>query len=79
MSSIANILSAKKFEEPKEVKIIKDFVQEKFQTNINVKVNDKQIIVSAPSSALIGALRLHSHELTEVCQTNKRITFIIGI
>jgi len=78
MSSIGDILSKKDYQEPPEIGAIKDFVMQRFQSKVGVTVNDKQIIISANSAALAGTLRLHSYELSKVCQTDKKLTFKIA-
>jgi len=77
MSSISDILSKKDYHEPPEISIIKDFVMQRFQSKVGVAVSDKQIIISASSAALAGTLRLHSYELSKVCQTDKKLVFKI--
>ncbi len=52
MSSIADILAKKKYEEPAEVQIIKEFVRESFKSNVGVTMQPKQIIITTPSAAL---------------------------
>lgn len=79
MSSIAEILAAKKqFEEPVEVQIIKEFVRESFNSNVGVTMQPKQIVITTPSAALAGTLRMHVHTIAELCQTDKRLVFRIG-
>ena len=78
MGSIADILAKKGFAEPPEIKIIKDFVKDKFQSDVSITIHPKQIVISAPSAALIGTLRMHSHELAQLCKTDKRLVFRIG-
>ena len=78
MGSIADILAKKDFSEPPEIKLIKDFVKDKFQSEVNITIHPRQIIISAPSASLIGTLRMHSHELSQACKTDKRLVFRIG-
>lgn len=58
--------------------MIKQYVQDKFKSSVSVTVQDKQIIISAPSAALAGTLRLHSVELAKACQTDKKLVFRIN-
>ena len=78
MDRVKDILRSKRFQEPAEVQIIKDFVIDKFKTTPSVTVQTRQIIIGVPGSALAGALRLHLHELGKVCQTDKRLVIRIG-
>lgn len=78
MSSIGDILARKKYSEPDEIKIIKKFVREKFDSDVGITVQDKQIIIACPSAAFASALRMHTHELSELTGTSKRLVFRIG-
>lgn len=77
-NSLGNLLSQGRFEEPPEVRTIKDFVQEKFQQPASVTIQPAQIIIQVKSAALAGALRTHLYELQELCQTDKRLVIRIG-
>ncbi len=76
--AIRDILRKRKYAEPPEVKIIKDFVQAKFQTTPSVTMQERQLVIGVPSSAMAGALRMHLHELSQLCQTDKRLVIRIG-
>jgi hypothetical protein len=78
MSSIADILANKQYDEPTEVQVIKEFVRESFKSNVSVTMQQKQIIITTPSAALAGTLRMHVHTITELCGTDKRLVFRIG-
>jgi hypothetical protein len=71
--SIADLLSKRDFEEPPEVRIIKDFIRKRFDDDVSVSIQQHQIIIGVPSSALAGALRMHLHELKRLCTTDKRL------
>jgi hypothetical protein len=77
-SQIGDLLDTSRFEEPPEVRVIKDFVTEKFQATPHVTVQQTQIIIGVPSAALAGALRMHLHQLQQLCQTEKRLVIRIG-
>ena len=78
MSSIADILAKKDYDEPPEIQIIKEFVRESFNSNVGVTMQPKQIIITTSSAALAGTLRMHIHTITELCGTDKRLVFRIG-
>jgi hypothetical protein len=78
MSSIGDILAGKKFAVPSEVKIIKKFVRDKFDSDVTITVQAKQIIIGCKSAALAGTLRMHSHELSELTASKKRLVFRVG-
>jgi hypothetical protein len=78
MSSIADILGKKSYGEPPEIKLIKDFVRQNFQSTVSVTIQPTQIIITTPSSALAGTLRMHGHKIAELCETDKRLVFRIG-
>ena len=78
MDSLFSILSDKNFEEPPEISSIKKYVQDEFQTDVSVQVRDKNIIITVPSAALAGTLRMRSPDMKRRCQIDKRLVFRIG-
>lgn len=78
MSSISDILAKKNLDEPEEIGIIKKYVRDTLKSDVSVVVQPKQIIISARSAALAGTLRMHSYQISEACQTEKRLVFKIG-
>jgi hypothetical protein len=78
VSNIGDLLDHSRFEEPPEVRIIKQFVKEKFGTEPAVSLQTSQIIIGVPNAALAGALRMHLHELSEACHTKKRLVIRIS-
>jgi len=78
MSSIADILAKKDYDEPPEVEIIKEFVRESFNSNVGVIMQNKQIIIVSKSAALAGTLRMHVRTIQQLCGTDKKLVFRIG-
>lgn len=70
---IGDLLGNRGFEEPQEVRTIKDFMRKRFNANVSVTIQQRQIIISVAGSSLAGALRLHLHELKKLCNTNKHL------
>ncbi len=71
--SLADLLRKRDFEEPPEVRIIKDFIRKRFDAHVSVTVQERQIIIGVKGSSLAGALRMHLHELKKLCATEKRL------
>lgn len=71
--SLFDILSRKDFDEPSEMVAIKQYVQEHFHVAVEVIVREHDIVVSAPSAALVGTLRFHVRKLQAAAKTKKRI------
>jgi hypothetical protein len=78
MRQIGELFDKSRVEEPAEVRVIKDFVYEKFQVIPQITIQQTQIIIGVPSAALAGALRMHLHQLQQLCQTEKRLAIRIG-
>lgn len=78
MDSLHSILSNKDFDEPPEMAAIKKYVLDEFRINVAVLVREKDIVVTVPSAALAGTLRLRGPEIKRRCQLDKRLTFRIG-
>lgn len=75
--SIGSLLGQRELFEPPEIKIIQDFVQEKFQVKPQVMVGQSQIIIGVKGSALAGALRPLLTQIKDACQTDKRLVIRI--
>lgn len=72
-TSIGKVLGDPRFNEPPEVEIIKEFIREQFKADCAVMIQERQIAISVRSAALAGALRMHLHTLSAMCQTKKRL------
>jgi hypothetical protein len=77
MDSLLNILSYKDFDEPPEIKKLKDYARNNFKADIGVLVKEKDIIISVNSASLANTLRLKGPEIKRVCDINKRLVFKI--
>ena len=79
MDDLANILRRKDFDEPPEVRAIKEYVRRYYnEAEVRVTMQQHAIIVAARSAALIGSLRLNLPKLQEAAATDKRIMLRIG-
>ncbi len=78
MDNLKDLLPGHKFIEPKEIKIIKKYMHDKFQSDAGVEIKPSQIVISVQGAALAGTLRLELHELAELCKTDKRLVIRIG-
>ncbi len=76
-NSLADLLANKNFDEPREMLLIKQFVVDKFQEDVEVIVHEREIIVTTTSASLANTLRLKIAELRTLTETKKRITFRI--
>lgn len=76
--SLGDLLQHRDFNQPKEVKIIKDFVRDRFKSEASVIMRQNQIIIAVQGAALAGTLRMHLHELQKLCQTDKRLIIRIN-
>ena len=72
-NSLGDLLANKDFDEPAEMKAIKQFVQSNYQTSVEVQMRKKEIIVTTPSAALANTLRLKLPELRKAVATDKKI------
>ncbi|HWT55673.1 MAG TPA: hypothetical protein VN031_01425 [Candidatus Microsaccharimonas sp.] len=76
-NSLADLLANKDFDEPDEMRAIKQFVQQNYQVDVEVQLHDKQLIITTPSAALANTLRLKLPELRKAAATDKRIVLRI--
>ena len=72
-NSLQDILSTKKFDEPAEIRIIKDFLRINYNATAQVTVQPAQIIIAVQGASLAGTVRMRLHELQGLCRTDKRL------
>ena len=75
--SLGDVLARKDFDEPPEMRAIKSFVQETFQSDVEVLVRVRDIVIICSSAALANSLRLKSPELRAAAATKKKLIFRI--
>ena len=78
MDSLFDILSRKDYDLPPEVVAIKRYIRDEFQSEVEVALRDKDIIITGRSAALMGSLRLHGPKIQKAAGTDKRLVFRIG-
>ena len=75
--SLADIM-ANKWEEPPEIRQIKDFVQKKFNSSVAVSINQNSLVIACDSSALAATLRMHIVDLQKASGTDKKLIIRIS-
>ncbi len=78
MDDLRNILARRDFDEPPEVRAIKEYVRRYYDADVRVGVQPHAVVVSARSAALIGSLRLNLPKLQQAAGTDKRIMLRVG-
>ncbi len=74
MSDLGDILAQKHLpQEPAEFKIIRTFIQERFDVTPGLQLRDNSIIISVPGSAAAGSLRFQLHELQDLLDTDRQL------
>jgi len=71
--SLLDILARKDFDEPPEIKAIKQYITEHFNEAVEVLVREREIIITVPSAGLAGTLRFYVRQLQKAANTSKRI------
>lgn len=78
MDDLRDILSKRDFDEPSEVRAIKDYVRRYYEAEVRVSMQPHSIVVTARSAGLIGSLRANLPKLQDAAGTDKRIMLRIG-
>jgi hypothetical protein len=78
MDDIAEILGRRRIEEPDEIKVIKNYIFKKFETEVKISIKNNSLVISSPRAALINELRLGSSQLANECNVSKKMVFKIG-
>lgn len=75
--SLADIM-ADKWEEPPEIKLIKDYIHKNYKAESAVSIGPKQINISVSSSSLASSLRMQIYDLQKQLKTDKKLVIKIG-
>lgn len=75
---LSDMLKNRNYDEPPEVKIIKDFIKSEFGFTVNVSVKANSFVVNVPSASAAGALRSKVFQLQKMIKDEKRIVIRIG-
>ncbi len=78
MDNISDLLARKNLSEPPEIKIIKEYVLNKYDEVVNVKVEISKIVIFATSSALANSIRMNIPEIKKACKSDKRIVIYLN-
>lgn len=76
--SLADLLADKNFQEPPEIKQIKEFVQSEIGLTPRVSVNTNSYTIKVPSAAAAGTLRSSLFKLQDQLGADKRLLIRIG-
>lgn len=73
-NNIGDIIAKKNIpHEPIEFPLIRQFVQDRIHETPKLQMREKSIVISVPSSAAAGSLRLQIHELIDELNTDKQL------
>lgn len=78
MGDLGEILNKRQFQEPPEVKAIKEYIGKHFKATVRISVTPESIVVIAGSSSLANALRLSSRQISTECGVDRPLIFRIG-
>ena len=78
MENLDELLKNKSFNEPYEIRIIKDFIKMNFEDNCLIKVSNLKIQIVVSNSSLAGTLKENLESLKHQLKTKKDISIRIG-
>lgn len=76
--SLADMLAGRKYEEPPEIKQIKEFVETEIGIVPSVAITNEAYVIRVGSAAAAGALRAKIHLLQQQLEASKRIIIRIS-
>ncbi|MDB5164236.1 MAG: hypothetical protein JWS12_854 [Candidatus Saccharibacteria bacterium] len=76
--SLHTLLQDKNWAEPAELKAIKDYIKTKFDADVTVGLQNKDIVIIASGGSLAGTLRLYIEDIRQAAHTTKKIIIRIG-
>lgn len=76
--SLGDILREYDLDEPPEIRRLKAHVRKKYNTDVKVAVNGAQLVITVPSAALAGELRVQSYRICQECDIKQKLIIRIG-
>ncbi len=76
--SIKDILGGTGFSEPDEIRIIKNYIKEHYQSNAQITIRKSDIVITVNSAALASTLRPELYTIKKLCNTDKKLILRIG-
>lgn len=64
--------------EPEQVKLLRAFVQQKYNVTPQISVSEFYITMAVPSAALAGTLRFDEAQIKTDCKLTKKLRIRIG-
>jgi hypothetical protein len=77
-NSIKDLLAAKNFEQPDEIKTIIEFVEQKYHEKPQVKISSDLIIITVSNAGVAGLFRMELHILQKKINSKRRLMIRIG-
>lgn len=78
IESLENLLKKRRYTEPEEIKLIREYVHEKYKVIPGFKIAGNKIIINVPSAALAGVLQPDLHNLQKKLRTKKQLLIRIS-
>ncbi len=78
MDSLQDILSQRDFTPPDEVIAVKEYIERRYKSPSQVRVERDVLIVRVPSSALAATLQLEQRTLIDACRISRRLIIRYG-
>ncbi len=78
MDSLHDILAKKKLKPPDEMAAIKDYIQRKYKSKSQVKLERGALIVRVPGSGLAATLQLERQNIIKACKLDKKLVIRSG-
>lgn len=75
---LGDVLGKRNYDEPPEIRQIKDFVLSEIGITPAVSVNSETFVIKVPSAAAAGALRTKLFRLQKQLSTKRRVVIRIG-
>ncbi len=73
MDSLFKILANRDYDEPPEIQVIKEYVRKKYESNAEVAIRDKDIVIGVRSAALASRLRFDIQSIKKLIDSEKNI------
>ncbi|MDQ3093630.1 MAG: hypothetical protein M3Q70_00425 [bacterium] len=78
MDNLQDLMSNSSFIEPPQVKAIRDYVKQQYETDCSVNVTPRSYVLAVPSASLASNLQLEKQQIESDCNLDKPLRIRFG-
>ncbi|MDQ2973413.1 MAG: hypothetical protein M3Q79_02940 [bacterium] len=78
MDNLQDLISNNSFTEPPQLKAIRDYVKQQYDSDCSVTVTPRSYVLAVPSASLASNLQLEKQQIESACNLDKPLRIRFG-